>query len=808
MPSVLRYHAPVAANRLLSPNFTRLLTLAATLLALVYMLYIGGSFDATVRFRPQLLNTVLAAGVGAGWLAARLRARARVKLTGLEWPLLALVVSQWLATAAASTPRLSLETTASLTLWALGFLILCDLFAQGWPQGYVLNGLLVVSCLVAAETLWVLLAWAAPWLRQGQWPPFVLREFRPNTSLGNPNLIAVVLNLLLPLWLVRLARPGSRRSRLVAGGGVLLSLAALAACASRAGTLATLVTPGTMAALAWERPRVLLKRLLTKWWHWPMMWRALSLLGAFCVGVLAAWRLGARLGAYLLQGRWDYWRPAWEMFMASPLLGGGPGLHLQFQTRLDSIPPTLLFPHAHSLIVETLGSSGLVGGLALLWVGVAGVMVLRHRWAHARDRLLMAALVSGLAGALVHHLLDHFFGTPVFMFLFVLVSAWAFAPTERDAPGRSWHPGWLGLPMGALLGIAAFALRGAAFNSQGVQLASESRWNEAAQAFAQAARLDPALSLYSENAGLAFAHAGNVDAAIAHWQQAVQQEPTWAVPAASLAMLTGDRQTMERALAIAPKSYLIALNAGVLAEASGDTAAAQAYYDRALALNPSLAGALFWQQTPWRPQVVSAWQASQPAVQTPLASCQAALKTRDYDGARSCFELALADSPQDPEAALGLARAWLALGNAQQAASYLVNSPAPPDLPSIDEVEAQITRGDVALAQGDTARARVVYTWVFGVIGDYQSFEGPGSYGDAIRSWWLFHREGLPSDLVPQLVRGDITPAIDRSLAQLGRWVLPETGTRDACAIWDRVYREAPLSESGQLWQASCTQMP
>jgi len=61
---------------------------------------------------------------------------------------------------------------------------------------------------------------------------------------------------------------------------------------------------------------------------------------------------------------------------------------------------------------------------------------------------------------------------------------------------------------------------------------------------------------------------------------------------------------------------------------------------------------------------------------------------------------------------------------------------------------------------------------------------------------------------VPQLVRGDITPAIDRSLAQLGRWVLPETGARDACAIWDRVYREAPLSESGQLWQASCTQMP
>jgi hypothetical protein len=61
----------VTANRLLSPHFTRLLALAATLLTLIYMLYIGGSFDATVRFRPQLLNTVLAAGVGAAWLFAQ-----------------------------------------------------------------------------------------------------------------------------------------------------------------------------------------------------------------------------------------------------------------------------------------------------------------------------------------------------------------------------------------------------------------------------------------------------------------------------------------------------------------------------------------------------------------------------------------------------------------------------------------------------------------------------------------------------------------------------------------------------------------
>jgi tetratricopeptide (TPR) repeat protein len=742
------------------------------------------------------------------WLFARLKARARVKLTGLEWPLLALVLSQWLATAAAPTPRLSVETTASLTLWAVAFLILCDLFAEGWPQAYVVNGLLVVSFLVAAETIWVLLAWAAPWLRQGQWPPFVLRAFRPNTSLGNPNLIAVVLNLLLPLWLVRLAAPGSRTRRLAAAGGLLLSLAALVVCASRAGTLATLVTLGTMAGLAWWHTPLVVKRLLSDWWCWPVVWRVVSIAAGLGLAGLAAWPLGTRLVAYLLQGRWDYWRPAWEMFLASPLLGGGPGLHLQFQTRIDSVPPTPLFPHGHSLIIETLGSSGLVGGLALLAVAAAGVLVLRRRWAQTPERLLMAALVAGLAGALVHHLLDHFFGTPVFMALFVLVAALACAPTESEIPARSWHAAWLGLPMGGLLAIAVFALRGAAFNSQGIQLAAESRWDEAAQAFERAAQLDPALSLYSENAALAFAHAGNVPRAIPHWQQAVQQEPMWAIPAASLALLTHDRQTMQRALTIAPRSYLIALNAGVLAEADGDTAAAQNYYDQALDLNPALPRALFWQQTPWRPQALSTWQARQAANPPPLASCQGSLQAGDYQQARGCFQLDLENSPQDTQASLGLARVWLALGDARQAAVYLVNSSAPADLPSVDDIEAQITRGDVALAQGDVKRARAMYSWVFGVIGDYQSFEGPGSYGDAIRSWWQFHREGLPGDLMPQYVRGDITPAIDRSLAQLGRWQLAETGASDACVIWNRVYREAPLSESGRLWKESCAQGP
>ena len=81
----------------LSPNFMRLLQLAVTLLAMLYMLFIGGTFDATLRFRVQLLNYLAGSALALAWLAARFLGRKSWQTSGLELPLFLFAATQWAA---------------------------------------------------------------------------------------------------------------------------------------------------------------------------------------------------------------------------------------------------------------------------------------------------------------------------------------------------------------------------------------------------------------------------------------------------------------------------------------------------------------------------------------------------------------------------------------------------------------------------------------------------------------------------------------------------------------------------------------
>jgi hypothetical protein len=95
------------------------------------------------------------------------------------------------------------------------------------------------------------------------------------------------------------------------------------------------------------------------------------------------------------------------------------------------------------------------------------------------------------------------------------------------------------------------------------------------------------------------------------------------------------------------------------------------------------------------------------------------------------------------------------------------------------------------------------YGEVFSAIDDY-TFAGPGTYGYPQRSWYVFHREALPADLIPQLPRADITPQLDDRFAQLAAWYQADGHPEVSCLILERVAREAPLSVSGRLFQAQC----
>jgi len=794
----------------LSPGSTRLLQLALTLLVAVYMLLAGGTFDATLRYRVKLLNTLAAGALAALWLFVRWRQRRPLTASGLEWALAAFALSQWLAFATSLRPRLSLEWAASMLAWVVTFWLLHDVFSAGWNRRFVVQALLLVAALLAAHGLAAAAVWYGGWLAAGKLPPVT---FRYIGLLGHANLTACLLNMLLPVVIGQLLATKRRLARLALGALAAAMLLTEYLTSSRAGWLACAVTLAVLAGL-WA----LRGDLRRHWPAWRARWQRLGraaqiggLLGAAAGAVGLGWLLVRQsqhiTHGSLFQSRQDFWGAAWQLFLRQPLTGAGPDLFPWYYSATTSIPPNFFAPHAHSLVFQILSGSGLVGLAALAWLGLAAAVRLWRHWRADGRTLLAAGLMAGLAGFAVQHLFDDLLGTPFTAFLVVVLAALALAPAG-DAPApppRRPLPKWLPALFGSVaLAVFGFALRAEGINGTALEQAGRGEWQAAAASFEQAAQADPGLNLYAQSAAFAYTRAGQVEQALPLWSASVQADPYWAALPATVAVLTNDPAAMQLALALAPASDLLALNAGALAEARHDAANARAAYGRALDLRPASANALFWQQTPLRQAVLRDWQAARPGDASALAQGEAALARGAVDEAIDWFQQAQAADPASNQPYAGLARAYWAAGDRAQAAAYLESGLQIPVATLVETLPLRLLAGEFAAAEGDRATAQPAFEVVFSAYSDY-TLLGPGTYGYPQRSWYVYHRAALPSDLVPQFVHADLTAAMDADFATLAGWYAADGQLEVACRILARVYAEAPASISGERWAAECS---
>ncbi len=797
------------ARSFLSPGSTRLLQLALTLLVALYMLLAGGTFDATLRYRVKLVNTLAATLLVALWLCVRWRQRRPLAASGLEWALVAFALSQWVAVATSLRPRLSLEWAASCLVWVVSVWLLHDVFSRGWNQRFVIQALLLVAALLAAHGLVSAAVWLGGWLAACQLPPVT---FRYTGLLGHANLTACLLNLLLPVAVGQLLTTKRRLARLALGALAVAMLLTEYLTSSRAGWLACAATLAVLAGL-WA----LRGDLRQQWPIWRARWQrlrragqAVLALGTLAAVASAAWLLSRQsqhiTHGSLFQSRSEFWGAAWQLFLRQPLTGAGPDLFPWFYSATISIPPNFFAPHAHSLVFQILSGSGLVGLAALAWLALAVATRLWRHWRTNGRTLLTAGLMAGLAGFAVQHLFDDLLGTPLTMFLVVVLAALALAPAgDVRAPATTpllpiWLPSLFAV---ATLVVFGFALRAEELNEAALEQAARGEWAAAAASFAQAAQADPGLGLYAQSAAYAYTRAGLVEQALPLWSASVLADPYWAALPATVAVLTGDPTSMQAALALAPGSDLLALNAGALAEAQHDEAGARAAYNQALDLRPASTAALFWQQTPLRQAVLRDWQTAHPANTSALAQGEAALARGAVDEAMLWFEQARADSPTSNLPYAGLARTYWAAGDRTQATAYLEAGLQIPVATLVETLPLRLLAGEFATAGGDRATAQRAFADVFSAYSDY-TLLGPGTYGYPQRSWYVYHRAALPSDLVPQFVHADITAAMDADFALLASWFAADGQPEIACTILARVRAEAPNSISGARWVAEC----
>ena len=223
--------------------------------------------------------------------------------------------------------------------------------------------------------------------------------FRDNNDLAR------VLALSVPLWWVLAARRGARWSRLVAGVGLLVGIAAIECTFSRSGFLALVVGIGVV-ALSY-RP----------------LWRGAALWLLFVVALLAlsprayverVATLRAAPADASFRGRVDVWIDAWGLVQQRPLLGQGAGT---FRSGAAGRPSARR--SSHNILLEVAVEIGLAGLAAYGWILLDTLWRL-HRLRAAAPAPWLGTAAVGIAAALLAYLtaglaLSRPFAAPLFV---------------------------------------------------------------------------------------------------------------------------------------------------------------------------------------------------------------------------------------------------------------------------------------------------------------------------------------------------------------------------------------------------------
>ncbi|HEX9595535.1 MAG TPA: tetratricopeptide repeat protein, partial [Anaerolineales bacterium] len=199
---------------------------------------------------------------------------------------------------------------------------------------------------------------------------------------------------------------------------------------------------------------------------------------------------------------------------------------------------------------------------------------------------------------------------------------------------------------------------------------------------------------------------------------------------------------------------------------------AESSFQKALALFPEIAGAQFWLESELRQAILVAFEPPQAAETTRAQAVSTAEEARrsivsgDLPAARELLVQAYELNDQEVSVYVGLAELAFANGELEEADQY-VNVALLIQATSLhSKAEAVLLAAEIALAKGESELALQRYQVAYGAILSDTSY-GWGSAGWSPYAWFVFQRRAFPEDLVPQLVRADITTSVAERLLVL-----------------------------------------
>jgi tetratricopeptide (TPR) repeat protein len=453
----------------------------------------------------------------------------------------------------------------------------------------------------------------------------------------------------------------------------------------------------------------------------------------------------------------------WDIFMNAPILGHGPGSFHILSAVNAAIPPGFYQVHAHNLVLQVLGESGLIGFILFSAIVIRTITLIIRGWRRSdQNKKDLIASTAVLVGMMTHHFVDFAFEVPLYTigFFFVLANISQLECPSRFSINSSIAKNSLILVLIISFGIGSvFTLRGAQLQYQGALAAQAGNWEQAQTYICLAQKQNTRLSLFNFQCGFTSAVLTEeldenqfLSIASQAYQEGLGKDPYWPYHRATSASVVWTLGAREEALGMmveaqsqAPRSSILALNLAWMYAEIGHADLSKSYLSLAYELNPWL-----WRnaQSPWKPTGEALDPANLEKLQTLMSRSGyhsllgwLYIDTGELEKAKDAFRSAIENDPSAVDAYAGYALLALMQGNSSEATRMIkVAQLTGGRSPRLEKV-----KGDLAFHLGEINQAHE--HWIESVR-QYLWTSSMGIYYPVV-----YNRAFISIDFPPQMVQ-------------------------------------------------------
>ncbi|MBI4631132.1 MAG: O-antigen ligase family protein, partial [Chloroflexi bacterium] len=338
----------------------------AVYLLVAYVLLLGGQYYGLVVFQINVLSTILMSIGAIIWIGWRIKRRNGFAQTPFDLPLFIGLGAAAVSAIFSLDPSRSAGALFLGAVWACVYWITADGLSEGLSRRTLARAVYLSGAVIAAIAFIQVIFFWRDWLSLGLLPQVSFRVAAPNPT-------AAFLNFIWTLWLAELIESKRWWQRIVLIVLLFVSGIVMLYTSSRGGWLG-MASGAFVFALLYRHSLFNVARAI---YSRPIL-RIVSVLSVV-VAVVAVSAIAIRQWSHathaptIVSSREEFWPPAWEAFLRSPLSGTGLFTYSSTYLASLSVPPRGIFNQAHGLVFNLLSETGLIGLGAAIFALIAFV---------------------------------------------------------------------------------------------------------------------------------------------------------------------------------------------------------------------------------------------------------------------------------------------------------------------------------------------------------------------------------------------------------------------------------------------------